>query len=717
MGFPAGWTDVEPLETPSSLPLVSSSETLSSVERGAMSEHVGQSPDQDQDYADVLLAAALAYAQAGLYVFPARVERPDPASHSKRSQFIGQWKKRATRDPTQIRQWWGPGGTWRGAHICLDMGGSGLVGLDADGSEGVENLKRLAADHDWPDPIAVARTPTGGQHWIYRENYRRSVSIDSDGKVAPAVDVRGMGGLLFAAPSRDSAGAYEWLTKPDWAGQNVVPDLVIERMNAQVKEVSPAVPQDRGDARGTGGTDTFDTPTRAFTLAEAKKFAQPYMDALRDAPVGAINDRLNDAAKVLSHFVGPFWSAEQATASLLKRLESTAYDAATWNAQSTIASAFSSANTDWRAVLAPDPFDTAGGQPPEPSAVDAMLAEMLTPDQLIERPPPTPLILDWLDLDSLAWLIGKPGSYKSFLALDYAAHVGQGVPWRGHRVHQGEAVYLVAEGTTGIGLRVRAWQEQHGPMKAIRFLPRPVQASGPEWAVLVEACRRIGPVLVVLDTQARVTVGMDENDNTEMGKFIHRAEELRAATGACVLIVHHIGRNGEDARGASALDGAQSTEIKISRSERGPLWAVIEQDKQKDMAEAEPLELQLSKVELGRDEITGRELSSLVLAPVDPFDTAKERKPVRDWLDRLADNQAELFGVMDDIYAPGSATKAELRASIKERRRDNERPEMPKQSFDKAFNALIHKELFVQIKGAQRYMIDPDRISTESNDT
>lgn len=670
----------------------------------------------DQAYADALLAAALQYATDGLYVFPARV-KPSESGEKKVVQPIAQWRKAATRNPAEIERWWGEGGPWHGAHVCIDTGGSGLVALDGDGKRGMDALHELV-EAGMPLGNAVT-TPGGGQHWYYAEDYRRVVGIDSTGKVAPGVDVRGMGGFVFAPPSRDWRGAYEWLDRPvHWDGLTVIPDVIIERMRAKEALTSevPPVPQDQGDARGTGGTAPFDVPARQFTRQAAIEFCMPAMGALKAAPTGTINARLNDAAKTLSHFGPEFWSRDEATGWLMNALKSTEYDGATWRAADTIGSAYRSAGQDWRAELVPDPFATPNaGQPPEPTAVDAMLAEMLTPDQLIERPPPTPLIMDWLDLDSLAYLIGKPGSYKSFLALDYAAHVGQGVPWRGHPVHQGEVVYLVAEGTTGMGLRVRAWQERHGPMKAVRFLPRPVQASGAEWAVLVEACRRIAPVLVVLDTQARVTVGMDENDNTEMGKFIHRAEELRAATGACVLVVHHIGRNGEDARGASALDGAQSTEIKIKRSDRGPLWAVIGQDKQKDMAEAEDLEVGLDVVELGRHPVTMRPLSSLVLAPVNPFDVTRERKPVQDWIDRLAENQADLFGVMSDIYAPGSATKAELRASVKERRADQGRPEMPKQSFDKAFNALIHKELFVQIRGAQRYMIDPGRISTESD--
>lgn len=684
----------------------------------------------DQDYADALLAAALRYAAGGLYVFPAFVDRPDPAQHAKTARFIGQWRKASTRDPAKIAQWWGDSGPWRGAHVCVDCGKSQVVVADADGDDGVEAMERLLAG-PWADEhgIVSASTPTGGKHYWFREDYRHPIG-NSASLVAPGVDMRGMGGLIYAAPSRDSAGTYSWDTvEPDFAEHRalpVVPMVIIERTKRPAQVDSIGIPP----GQGTHSTEippqippaaelVFDPPPRQFTRSQAIEFCAPHLAALRAAVPGTINTRLNDAAKSLSHFLGAFWGDADARGWLHNALSVTAYDGATWRADDTINSAFRSASASWRAELVADPFgqDQPGpGAPPELSLVDAMLDEMLTPEELLERPPPVPLIMDWLDLDSLAWLIGKPGSYKSFLALDYAGHVGQGLPWRGHPVRQGEVVYLVAEGTTGMGMRVRAWQERHGPMKAVRFLPRPVQAAGQEWAVLVEACRRIGPALVVLDTQARVTVGMDENDNTEMGRFIHRAEELRAATGACVLVVHHIGRNGEDARGASALDGAQSTEIKIGRSDRGPLWAVISQDKQKDMAETADLEVGLEVVRLGQHPETGRDLSSLVLAPVDPFDTAGLRK-VRDWIDNLTSNQADLVGIMVDHFTHQGATKAELRRALLERQTLDGRPHMPVSSYYKAWDSLVDRGAFAKVKGTQKFMIDPDADVTESNES
>jgi hypothetical protein len=102
----------------------------------------------DDAYADALLAAALEYAADGLYVFPAWVTRGE--GDKKVVQPIAQWRKAATKDAATIKSRWGPGGPWRGAHVCIDTGGSGLVALDGDG--------------DWPKSAcrSVTRSPRPG---------------------------------------------------------------------------------------------------------------------------------------------------------------------------------------------------------------------------------------------------------------------------------------------------------------------------------------------------------------------------------------------------------------------------------------------------------------------------------------------------------------------------------------------------------------------------
>src|SRR5215217_3573886 len=61
-------------------------------------------------------------------------------------------------------------------------------------------------------------------------------------------------------------------------------------------------------------------------------------------------------------------------------------------------------------------------------------------------PPPEFLIDGYLIRNSLAWLGGKPGHYKSFVAVEMACCVATGTNWHGYKVKQGKVLYLIAEG-------------------------------------------------------------------------------------------------------------------------------------------------------------------------------------------------------------------------------------------------------------------------------
>lgn len=261
----------------------------------------------------------------------------------------------------------------------------------------------------------------------------------------------------------------------------------------------------------------------------------------------------------------------------------------------------------------------------EPSHLERLRAALVDTDGLDSIPDPEPLIgEDILFRDGLAWMVGKPGCMKSFTALDMAGCVATGETWQGFPVSQGPVLYLVAEGVRGTKKRVRAWEASMGQrMTGVQFLPVAVQSkNASQWGALVQLAGEIQPALIVVDTQARVTVGVEENSNSEMGEFVHQAERLRTASAACVLLVHHIGRNGDTGRGATTLDGALSTVIKVTKDDDK---VTLECQKNKDGAEWEAIDL--------RAVPTG---DSLVLMLDDgqhrpkPDDVAG-RKWVRDW--------------------------------------------------------------------------------------
>lgn len=383
---------------------------------------------------------------------------------------------------------------------------------------------------------------------------------------------------------------------------------------------------------GQGASHAADD-VRAFTVTQAMDFVRPALDALRAAQDGEINVRLNDAACALAHFGAEFWGEDAADRQLYAALDATVYDGVTWRAEDTIASARRAMAGSWRGVLVPTPpspeaLDAASASV-EVDAVDALIAEMVSLDELENAPPPKYMIHQFLQYDSESWLIGAPGSKKSFVAFDMAARVVRGEPWQGFDTSPADVVFVVAEGSSGHGKRVKAWRKRYGPVEAggrqaVFTLPRPVQAKEVEkWAVLVGACRKLGQraaeagrgLLVVLDTQARVTVGLKENDNGEMNYFVEAVSAIRRASGACVLTIHHTKKGGGDARGASVIDGAQTTELKVM-SDSGKLTAKLLTEKQKDIDERAPLNLAFEVIEVGRDE-KGKPVTSLVLCEQD----------------------------------------------------------------------------------------------------
>lgn len=229
----------------------------------------------------------------------------------------------------------------------------------------------------------------------------------------------------------------------------------------------------------------------------------------------------------------------------------------------------------------------------KPTLVDYLRGHLLTSDTLDTVPEPIPLVgTEIIFVDTLNWLIGKPGEGKSFVALDMAGCVATGIRWHGHRVRQGRVLYIAAEGVRGVRQRVRAWESKHGTkMVGVDFLPFPVQSiNGGHWDALVGLAAEVGYVMIVVDTQARVTVGVEENSNKEMGTFVHQAERLRTASGACTLLVHHTGAGSERGRGATTLDGALST---IMLCEKTGGTVTLKCQKNKDAPEWEAFEFQL----------------------------------------------------------------------------------------------------------------------------
>jgi hypothetical protein len=86
-----------------------------------------------------------------------------------------------------------------------------------------------------------------------------------------------------------------------------------------------------------------------------------------------------------------------------------------------------------------------------------------------------------------------------------------------------------------------------------------------------------------------------------MGALVMNMDSIRAATGACVLFVHHSGKDqAKGARGHSSLRAAIDTEIEVV-AEEGTEAKVATVVKQREMPKGDKFAFSLGMVELGQN--------------------------------------------------------------------------------------------------------------------
>lgn len=212
------------------------------------------------------------------------------------------------------------------------------------------------------------------------------------------------------------------------------------------------------------------------------------------------------------------------------------------------------------------------------------------------------LIRTYLELDSLVSIFGDSQAGKSFVAIDMSCHIAHGMKWCGRKVKQGVVLYIAGEGQHGLKRRLQAWHEFHGlPKKNIAIRTVPVKLCDPtHTADLIKKIREflvdVKPALIVIDTLNRNWgVSASENETGAMTAFVDGMSELRGATGACVLTVHHVGHSDKSrGRGSIALYDGIDFEYRIERSGNpdmvNTLKTTLTPTKWKDSGMPEPLQ-------------------------------------------------------------------------------------------------------------------------------
>jgi len=189
--------------------------------------------EQIKDLDAKVLAAAVMYANQGLYVVPIRPN--GKALPGKRYNFN---YTHASKNPKVVAKWFGPDGKYEGWNVGLGTGrrdGIFVIDLDKHGeTNGIESFDNtVPEDFEFRGPVQF--TPSGGRHLLF--NWREHAT-SSTSKIADGVDTRGgmpdkCGGHIVVWPSVVEGRAYTW----EQGGQTPdTPDWLISKMGKPWKQ-------------------------------------------------------------------------------------------------------------------------------------------------------------------------------------------------------------------------------------------------------------------------------------------------------------------------------------------------------------------------------------------------------------------------------------------------------------------------------------------------
>ena len=304
-------------------------------------------------------------------------------------------------------------------------------------------------------------------------------------------------------------------------------------------------------------------------------------------------------------------------------------------------------------------------------------------DEILTMKPRKWLVGSWLPLDALVLLYSAPGVGKSFYGLSLALEVASGTEWAGEPIDEPLPVlYVAAERPTDQRDRAEAWRLHHerdlpSGFTLLHSASPPQLTNALDVAALCQEIESSGAKLVVLDTYARMTLGLEENSSSATSPIVEALDRLRRATnGGTVIIVHHAPKNGDTPRGSTALLGGVDMTIQLSKVDT-QIRARVE----KANAGREPMPLYYSLVPVVLPPEEGEEAcrDGAVLV----HSGAPKQNPAL---------ESHLFDLLAESFSEG-ATAAQLLSSL---RLDLDTPKLSAGTVGKVLTSLHRDGLIVK---------------------
>ena len=260
---------------------------------------------------------------------------------------------------------------------------------------------------------------------------------------------------------------------------------------------------------------------------------------------------------------------------------------------------------------------------------------LIPADDFCAQPSPISwLVKRWIQSQALVMVHGPSGGGKTFVVLDWCLRMASGIEdWAGHKVRQGNVVYLAGEGHHGLRGRVAAWKHHHQAGKLAMWLSKDgCDLNTPTgYLKVVEQVRMLKdrPSVIVVDTLHRFLAG-DENSAQDAKTMLDACNALMMEFNCSVILVHHTGVSDEAqhrARGSSAWRGALDIEISIvPGKDNVPMQIVQRKSKDAELAETIHVELQQVAIPGWRDEDDQQVTSAVIVQAQAPIVTKKDSK-------------------------------------------------------------------------------------------
>ncbi len=260
---------------------------------------------------------------------------------------------------------------------------------------------------------------------------------------------------------------------------------------------------------------------------------------------------------------------------------------------------------------------------------------LIPADQFSAQPAPISwLVKRWIQSQALVMVHGPSGGGKTFVVLDWCLRMASGTEdWAGHKVRQGNVVYLAGEGHHGLRGRVAAWKVHNQAGALNMWLSKDgCDLNTPTgYLKVVEQIRilRERPSVIVVDTLHRFLAG-DENSAQDAKTMLDACNALMREFDCSVILVHHTGVSDEAqhrARGSSAWRGALDIEISIVPGKDGvPMQIVQRKSKDAEIAPTVYAALQQVTIPNWLDEDGVPVTSAVVVQEDAPTKSTKPKK-------------------------------------------------------------------------------------------